>query len=56
LSAGLPFPRARDRMLEVFTERYVARVLAEHGGNVARAAATSGIGRRYFEKLRARSK
>jgi DNA-binding NtrC family response regulator len=55
IAAGLPFPRARDRMLELFAERYVARVLAEHGGNVARAAAASGIGRRYFEKLRARS-
>jgi DNA-binding NtrC family response regulator len=55
IASGLPFPRARDRMLEVFAERYVARVLAEHGGNVARAAAASGIGRRYFEKLRARN-
>ena len=41
-------------MLELFTEHYVSHLLALHGGNVARAAASSGIGRRYFEKLRAR--
>jgi hypothetical protein len=28
----------------------------QHGGDVAKAAAASGIGRRYFQKLRARSK
>jgi DNA-binding NtrC family response regulator len=54
LSSRLPFPLARDRMLELFTERYVSQVLAQHDGSVARAAASSGIGRRYFEKLRAR--
>ncbi len=54
VTSGLPFPRARDRMLELFTERYVTFVLDQHEGNVARAAESSGIGRRYFEKLRAR--
>ena len=55
VSSGLPFPQARDRVLEAFTERYVSCVLAGCGGDVARAAASSGIGRRYFEKLRART-
>jgi DNA-binding NtrC family response regulator len=54
-ASGLSFPQARDRILEAFTERYVARVLASCGGDIARAAASSGIGRRYFEKLRART-
>ena len=54
VSAKIPFPLARDRVLELFTEHYVSHLLALHGGNVARAAASSGIGRRYFEKLRAR--
>jgi two-component system, NtrC family, response regulator HydG len=54
LSSKLPFPRARDRVLEIFTEQYVSHVLRRHDGNVALAAASSGIGRRYFEKLRAR--
>ncbi len=54
VEAKLPFPLARDRVLELFTEHYVRHLLALHGDNVARAAAASGIGRRYFEKLRAR--
>ncbi len=50
----LPFTQARDRIMEEFEQRYVAHVLSRHGGNVALAAAASGIGRRYFQKLRAR--
>lgn len=53
---GLPYPQARDRILDEFEQRFVARVLSLHGGDVARAAAASGIGRRYFQKLKARSK
>ncbi|MBX3191630.1 MAG: sigma 54-interacting transcriptional regulator [Labilithrix sp.] len=53
---ALPFPQARDRILDEFEQRYVARLLAMHDGDVARAAAASGIGRRYFQKLKARSK
>jgi DNA-binding NtrC family response regulator len=53
---GLPYPQARDRILDEFEQRFVARVLAMHGGDVARAAAASGIGRRYFQKLKARAK
>jgi len=51
----VPYPQARDRILEEFEARFVARVLARHNGDVARAAAASGIGRRYFQKLKARS-
>jgi DNA-binding NtrC family response regulator len=54
IASGLSFPRARDRLIATFTERYVAHLLAREGGNVPRAAAASGIGRRYFEKLRAK--
>ena len=53
---GLPYPQARDRILDEFEQRFVARVLAAHGGDIARAAAASGIGRRYFQKLKARAK
>jgi DNA-binding NtrC family response regulator len=56
LTQDLPFPRARDRVLDEFERRYVERVLARHGGNVARAAAASGIARRYFQIIRARSR
>jgi len=55
LSMELPLPRARDLVIEDFERRYLERVLAKHGGNVTRAAAASGIARRHFYRLRARS-
>jgi DNA-binding NtrC family response regulator len=54
LDADLPFPQARQRILDSFERAYVERVLAIHKGNVARAAAASGIARRYFQLLRSR--
>lgn len=50
----LPFPQARDRVLEEFEQRYVDEALGRHGGDVAQAAEAAGIGRRYLQKLRAR--
>ncbi len=55
MTEGLPFSLARERVLEAFQRTYVERVLTEHGGDVARAAEASGIGRRYFNKLRSRT-
>ena len=46
--------KARQRILDAFERAYVERVLAQHGGNVVRAAAASGIARRYFQLIRAR--
>lgn len=56
LESDMPFSRARTAALAEFEKRYVARVLARHGGHVGRAAAASGIARRYFQVLRGRSK
>jgi DNA-binding NtrC family response regulator len=56
LAMNLSFIESRDRLVEEFERRYVERLLAAHGGDVGNAAAASGIGRRYFQKLRARSK
>jgi len=56
LDAGLPLTRAREAVVSEFERRYVERVLARHGGNVARAAEASGIARRYFQILHARHK
>ena len=56
LVAQLPFVEARSRLVAEFERRYVARVLELHGGDVARAAAASGIGRRYFQVLRAKTR
>jgi DNA-binding NtrC family response regulator len=54
LARDLPLPRARQELIADFERLYVERVLARHGGNVRRAAAASGIARRYFQILRAR--
>jgi len=54
LATELPLTRARERVVSEFERQYVERVLARHDGNVVRAAAASGIARRYFQILRAR--
>jgi two-component system response regulator HydG len=51
IAERLPLPVARMRVVKEFEQRYIAAVLAEHG-TVARAAAASGIARRYFQILR----
>ena len=56
LAENLPFPRAREKLVEAFERRYVEDVLQRHGGNVARAAAASGIARRYFQIIQARAR
>ena len=56
LGENLPFPRAREKLVEAFERRYVEDVLRRHGGNVVRAAAASGIARRYFQIIQARAK
>jgi DNA-binding NtrC family response regulator len=56
LEMNLSMPHARQRVIEEFEERYVARAIAAHGGNVSRAAAASGLTRRYFHMLRSKAK
>jgi two-component system, NtrC family, response regulator HydG len=56
LALDLPLAVARQRVVEAFEQRYVERVLERYDGNVGRAAAASGIKRRYFQVLRARHK
>lgn len=56
IDRDLPFPIARDKIVALFEQRYVGRVLARHGGNVTHAAHASGIGRRYFQTIRGRHK
>ncbi len=48
-------PRRR-RVLEEFERAYLEKALADSGGNVAAAAASSGIARRHFQRIRARQK
>src|SRR5262249_55635436 len=54
LAQNLPLTRARQQVVEEFERLYVEKVLEEHGGNVRRAAAASGLARRYFQVLKAR--
>lgn len=56
LVQDLPFPRAKQQVVAAFESRYVARVLEKHNGNVVRAAEASGIARRYFQIINARTK
>ncbi|MBK7397024.1 MAG: sigma 54-interacting transcriptional regulator [Myxococcales bacterium] len=54
LARDLPLPRAREEVVAELERRYIERVLERYGGNVGRAAAASGIARRYFQMIRAR--
>lgn len=56
LALGLPFADARDRLLDDFERRYVERVFAAADGDLERASAIAGIGKRYLQKLRAKSR
>jgi DNA-binding NtrC family response regulator len=51
----LPFMRARSQVMGEFERRYCEWVLDKHNGNITRASAASGIARRYFYTIRARS-
>lgn len=54
LAADLPLGQAREVIVDDFERRFVKVVLEKHGGNVTRAAAASGVARRYFQVLRAK--
>jgi DNA-binding NtrC family response regulator len=54
LTADVSYAEARRRLLVEFEQRYVARMLVAHHGNVTRAAAASGLARRNFQLIRAR--
>jgi len=47
----LPFKEAKERLVDAFESRYVAALLARHGGNVSRAAADAGLDRNYLARL-----
>jgi len=52
--AGKPLPAARHDVVAEFERRYVTHMLELHGGHVGRAAEACGIGRRYFQMIRAK--
>ncbi|MDB4963585.1 MAG: Response regulator of zinc sigma-54-dependent two-component system [Myxococcales bacterium] len=54
LQKSLPLVQARQLVVDAFEQRYLERILAEHGGSVTNAAAAAGIARRHFQRMRAR--
>jgi DNA-binding NtrC family response regulator len=52
----LSLTEARALVTQELERFYVERMLAKFGGNVTRAAAASGIARRYFRLLKARQR
>lgn len=56
LSMDMPYASARQQILREFEGRYVKRVLEQQNGNVSRAAAVSGLARRYFQILKSRAR
>jgi transcriptional regulator with GAF, ATPase, and Fis domain len=54
VASKVPYAVARRKTIEEFERRYVDRILAEHGGNVAQAARASGLALRYFRLVKAR--
>lgn len=56
LDLNLAMPNARQMVIDEFEQRYVDRAVAAHGGNISRAAAASGLTRRYFHMLRSKAK
>jgi DNA-binding NtrC family response regulator len=51
---GRPLPAARQQVVAEFEKRYVTHALELHGGHVGRASEACGIGRRYFQMIRAK--
>ena len=56
LAERLPLAAAREKVVAELERLYIERVLADHGGSVARAAEASGIARRHFQRIKARNK
>jgi DNA-binding NtrC family response regulator len=56
LGMDLPYATARQQILREFESQYVRRVLEQQNGNVSRAAAVSGLARRYFQILKSRAR
>jgi transcriptional regulator with GAF, ATPase, and Fis domain len=56
LQEDAPYTIARRQVLDDFNRRFVEIALAKSGGSVAKAAASFGIARRYFTRIKARAK
>ena len=50
----LPFKDAKEVVIQEFEQAYIENLLANHGGNITRAAEESGIDRRSLHRLLAK--
>ena len=50
----MPFKDAKDSVVEDFERHYIGHLLRNHGGNISRAAESSGIDRRSLHRLLAK--
>jgi DNA-binding NtrC family response regulator len=50
----LPFKEGKDLVIEEFERQYIEHLLRSHGGNISRAAESSGIDRRSLHRLLAK--
>jgi DNA-binding NtrC family response regulator len=54
LARNLSLQDARQALIDEFEQRYVEYMLAEHDGNVTRAAAAAGVARRHAQRVKAK--
>jgi DNA-binding NtrC family response regulator len=54
LDASASFADAKEMLTRKLERRFLERALAKHDGNVSKAAAATGVNRRYFYVLRSR--
>jgi DNA-binding NtrC family response regulator len=54
LDASASFADAKEMLTRMLERRFLERSLAKHDGNVSKAAAATGVNRRYFYVLRSR--
>jgi transcriptional regulator with GAF, ATPase, and Fis domain len=54
LARKLPLAEARKEVVDELERRYLEQVLSDNRGDASAAASASGIGRRYFNMLRAK--
>jgi transcriptional regulator with GAF, ATPase, and Fis domain len=54
VAKGIPLAVARQRAVDELERRFVEELLRRHGGDIAAAAAASGVARRQFFRLKAK--
>jgi DNA-binding NtrC family response regulator len=48
---SLPYAKAKEKVLEDFSRRYIKAKLDHHRGNVTHAATEAGLPRSYFHEI-----